>query len=259
MRPMDGIELGARFSLATSRLQYCGPDGADRTLDRAIGEPSARPAARAALERFEALMPYLETIAGAHGLDPFDRRVTEAYWIGNELLDGLGRPEFRTLLETLRRRGLPRSTAERLLAHLPREPLLHHLFHVAFVGVGNVTGHVPTTLANMEACRPGWGRVTEVDPARMLLLAPTLVRDGSRLGWGTERSVLLPRDPGRFPELTVGAPVAFHWGMAALRLTARQHRLLAGYSARALAAANEALPLLGVFDGDPGLPADRPG
>ncbi|EQD60938.1 hypothetical protein B2A_03425, partial [mine drainage metagenome] len=92
---MDGVELGARFSLATSRLQYCGPDGADRTLYRAISEPAARPAARAALARFEALMPYLETIARAHGLDPFDERVTEAYWIGNDLLDGLGRPELR--------------------------------------------------------------------------------------------------------------------------------------------------------------------
>jgi hypothetical protein len=245
---MDGVELGARFSLATSRLRYCGPDGADRLLERAIREPAARPAARAALAQFEALMPYLETIARAHGRDPFDEAVVEAYWIGNDLLDGLGRPEFRTLIDALQRRGLPRSLADRLRTHLPREPLLHHLFHVAFVGVGNVTGHVATTVAHMESCRPAWGTVTRIGSEELELRAAALRRDGPCLAWGPERPVRLPFEAALLPDLRPGATVAYHWGRPALELSEEAAQRLGDYSARALAAANEVLPALGVLE-----------
>ena len=155
----DGIALCARFSLATNRLNYCGPADAGPALSAAIRSGRGSPAARRALEEFEALMPYLEAIGAAHDLDPFAPEVVEAYWIGNDLLERLGRPEFLGLLDRLRARGLPRSLAERLRARAPDRPILNHMFHVAYVGVGNVTGHVPTSLENMEACRVAWGEV----------------------------------------------------------------------------------------------------
>ncbi len=161
---MDGLSLCARFSLATNHLQFCGPADAEPTLFRAITGEADRDVVRAALVRFEALYPYLEAIGQRHGLDPFDERVVEAYWIGNELLDPFGPEEFRRLLAALGRRGLPRSTTERLLAHLPKRPIPHHAFHVAFVGVGEVTGHVETTIANMESCRPAEAVVVAKEP-----------------------------------------------------------------------------------------------
>jgi hypothetical protein len=244
---MDGVQLGARFSIATNRLEYCGPTGADRTLYRAITEGEDLPAARRALAQFEALVPYLETIGRKHGRDPFDRTVVEAYWIGNELLDAFEPRDFAELLELLVRRGLPRRLATRLREHLPRRPIPHHMFHVGFVGVGNVTGHVPTTLANMESCRPAWGEVTGVEGSQLSLQVPPLVLEGGLLRVGPSQAVTVPYDPKVVPGAARGDWVALHWRTPALRLDADQLDRLRRYTDRALAAANEALPALGVF------------
>ncbi len=244
---MNGVQLGARFSIATNRLQYCGPDGADAVLYRAITEGRDLVAARHALSQFEALVPYLETIGQKHRLDPFDRRVVEAYWLGNELLDAFERDDFLELFERLVRRGLPRTLARRLAEHLPAHPIPHHMFHVSFVGVGNVTGHVPTTLANMEACRPAWGTVVHLAAASVSVDAPSLVLEGGRLALGARRTEVLPYDPRVIPDLRVGESVAFHWHTPTVRLEADSRAALQRYTELSLAAANEGLPGLGVF------------
>ena len=243
----DGVALGARFSLATNRLKFCGPADAEPHLYAAITQGTHLAEARRSLERFEALAPYLEAIAGRHGLDPFDARVVEAYWVGNELLDPFERPEFLTLLEALTRRGLPRSVARRLSERLPRHPLPHHLFHVAFVGVGAVTGHVPTTVPNMESCRPAWSTVASVGDGRIQLQGPRLEVQGGVLRLTTGPGRELSYDPRVLPGIRAGDSVAVHWDWPALRLTERQRRNLESYSQRALEAANEALPELGVL------------
>jgi len=244
---MDGVALGARFSIATNRLQYCGPADAEPDLYAAITRGERLREAHRALARFEALVPYLEAIGRKHGLDPFDRRVVEAYWIGNDLLDPFGREEFVALLDGLVRRGLPRSIARRLTELLPERPIPHHLFHVAFVGVGAVTGHVPTTLPNMEACRPSWGTVVGISPEELTVRAPQLATDGPRLRLGPERTLRLPHDPRVVPDVALGRSIAFHWSCPALVLSDRQLADLRRYSERSIEAANQALPELGVL------------
>jgi len=241
---MDGVALCARFSIATNRLQYCGPRDAEPALYRAITEEAELDRAREALRRFEALTPYLEAIAARHSLDPFDQRVVEAYWVGNDLLDAFGPPEFRSLLDALVRRGLPRSTARRLSDHLPERPIPHHAFHVAFVGVGEVTGHVETTLANMEACRPAWARVEGVEGTNLTIRGPALgVADG-RLTLEKERERTLPYDPKVLPGVRTGEKVAIHWNHAALMLSEAQAHALEKYTRLSVESANEALPKL---------------
>lgn len=238
---MDGVQLGARFSLATNRLQYCGPADAEPLLYRAITSDSGHAEAARALSAFEALMPYLELIAAKHGREPLDLEVVEAYWVGNGLLDSFDREDFGRLLEALTRRGLPRSMASRLAERLPSRPLPHHAFHVAFVGVGNVTGHVPTTLANMEACRPAWTEVVRVVDGRLHLSGPTLVLDGASIAWGPPVERELRYDPKVIPDPQPGDAVAVHWGWPALKLTPSQRSALEVYSRRSLEQANEAL------------------
>lgn len=240
----DGAALCARFSLATNRLQYCGPNDAEGPLYRAIVEGTDLDRARDALRRFEALYPYLAAIGERHQLDPFDAQVVEAYWIGNRLLDDFGRERFIALLHTLGRRGLPPRTVDRLVAHLPERPLPHHAFHVAYVGVGEVTGHVPTTLANLEACRPAPARVTRCLPGELEVERRPLVVDGGRLELGPPTRERRPFDPRIVPEPRVGDWVALHWGHPALLLHEAQRAALEEYTRRSIAAANEALPAL---------------
>jgi uncharacterized protein DUF6390 len=240
----DGVALCARFSIATNRLQYCGPRDAEPALYRAITEHTELDRARDALRRFEALNPYLEAIAEKHRLDPFDARVVEAYWVGNDLLDAFDRADFPPLLDRLVRRGLPRSTADRLLKWLPDRAIPHHVFHVAFVGVGEVTGHVETTLANIEACRPAAARVTAVDGRTIRLRGPVLgVADG-RLTLERETERALPFDPAILPGVSAGDPVAIHWSHPALVLSSTQVASLEKYTRWSIDAANEALPKL---------------
>lgn len=248
---MDGVALCARFSIATNRLRFCGPADAEPTLYRAITEGRELEQARQALARFEALHPYLEAIASKHGLDPFDERVVEAYWIGNELLDAFDRADFAALLRALARRGLPRATADRLEAHLPREPLPHHAFHVSFVGVGEVTGHVPTTLANIEACRPALAEVLRVDDDWLEVDRPSLTVADGRLVFGPGAVHRVRFDARILPTVRAGDPVALHWGHPALVLSPGRATALRSYTERSLAAANEALPALRALEPSP--------
>ncbi len=245
---MDGVALGARFSLATNRLSFCGPADAEPRLYRAITEGTGLAEARRSLERFEALLPYLEAIGRFHGLDTFDRRVVEAYWVGNELLDPFGPKEFARLLEALVERGLPRSVSRRLTERLPSRPIPFHAFHVAFVGVGSVTGHVPTTLPNMEACRPSWARVERRGDSSLTVSSPSLIATGGgRIGLGPETTAERPYDPRVLPAIAEGDWVAVHWGWPALQLEGPQRASLERYTREAIDAANEALPALGVL------------
>ena len=244
---MDGVALGARFSLATNRLQYCGPADAEPLLYRAITGSGDRSAAGSALLRFEALAPYLEAIAEKHGLRPLDREVVEAYWLGSPLLDAFERNDFVRLLDALRRRGLPRSVASELAAHLPDRPIPHHAFHVAYVGVGAVTGHVATTLANMELCRPANARVVAIAGGSITVEKPSLVLVGDALSLAGGARETYAFDPAVLPELAIGDRIALHWRWPALRLEAAQAEALDRYTALALAAASEARPGLGPF------------
>jgi hypothetical protein len=241
---MDGVALCARFSIATNRLQYCGPRDAEPALYRAITENAGLDQARDALRRFEALNPYLEAIAAKHHLDPFDREVVEAYWIGNDLLEAFDREDFRRLLDALVRRGLPRSAAARLARLLPERPIPHHAFHVAFVGVGEVTGHVETTIANMEACRPAVARVTGLEGTSVRVRAPILGIVDGRLALTEEVERTLPYDPAILPGLAKRDLVAVHWNHPALPLSPVEASTLSKFTQRSLDAANEALPRL---------------
>jgi Family of unknown function (DUF6390) len=244
---MNGVQLGARFSIATNRLQYCGPSDAEPRLYEAIVAGTGIADARRSLERFEALLPYLQAIGRRHGLDPFDDRVVEAYWVGNELLDAFGPSEFEGILIALTERGLPRSVARRLKERMPAHPIPFHAFHVGFVGVGAVTGHVPTTLPNIEACRPAWARVEEVRPDRLRVRKSSVQSDHGRLRFGPEASSEVAYDPRVLPGVRAGDWVALHWGWPALLLSRAQRVAIEEYTARAFDSANEALPALGVL------------
>ncbi len=238
---MQGVQLAARFSIATNRLKYCGPAEAEPALYRTIVEGKDLEASRKALAKFEALEPYLRAIAEKHGLDVLDHDVVEAYWIGNELLDDFTRDDFRVLLDHLSQRGLPRFMTDRLAEHLPGRPIPHHVFHVSFVGVGMVTGHVETTLPNMESCRPAWAKVLKKTKESLVVERPRLIAEKSRLVLGPIVQETVSYDPRILSGVRRGDHVVLHWSWPAMVLDAGQLKRLKEYTARSLESANEAL------------------
>lgn len=244
---VSGVPLCARFSIATNRLNYCGPADADRVLGRAIRTGEDLAAAATLLRQFEALEPYLAAIAAKHGREPFDREVVEAYWIGNRLLDAFTREDFRGILRVLRTRGLPGPVAARISAHLPERPIPHHTFHVTFVGVGAVSGKVATTLEAMERCRPSLARVVRMGPDALEVETNSLRVGDRRLSLGPPERSTLPFDPSFLPDVAEGRWVACHWRWPAVVLELDQVARLETYTARSLEAASEGLAFLGVL------------
>src|SRR6185369_12514579 len=99
--PLAGSLRFIRYAFMPNRLRYCGGDD-NRTLFEYGIENAIDGGLDPLLRRFTGALPYLQLIARASGLaDPFDPRVVEAYWIGNQLLDNV---EVRQLYEDLRER-----------------------------------------------------------------------------------------------------------------------------------------------------------
>src|SRR5205814_10474317 len=133
------------------------------------------------LRRFTGALPYLQLIARANGIaDPFDARVVEAYWLGNELLDGV---EVRQLYDSLLERfgkQLQGRTRDLVLGKAPAGAQPHHSFHV--LDVHSRVGELDKTLHTLESCRVSWARVIDVDGSELVVDRPRLVIRGGKLG-----------------------------------------------------------------------------
>ena len=94
----DGRLLFAHYALMPNRLGYCGGND-DQALFDYCTEGVADPGLESLLKQFQAAFPYLTFIANINGLaNPFDPRVVEAYWVGNELLEGIHMGDFYRFL-----------------------------------------------------------------------------------------------------------------------------------------------------------------
>jgi Family of unknown function (DUF6390) len=231
-----GPALFSRYAFPPNVLGYCGPDGEDwiDTMS-AVGSPRAL---MRVLRMFEGAYPYLELIGGCHGLDPLDRNVVEAYWIGNELLDGVDRMTWgNSLDERFRARTAVWSPLETSIA--PGRP--NHAFHVfcVYPWVGLLrTGHTDQALTVLDRCRIRWGSVVEVTPGSLAVRSCPLTWDGRLLAlgdpiveevvWGAGRATLRPGDV-----------VSMHWDYACDRLTPSQLGRLRSETTRHLAIVND--------------------
>jgi hypothetical protein len=233
----------ARFAYPPNALGLCGPDAPRELLERADAAAADGGLRELALQ-FEGAWPYLELIAHAHGIaDPLDLHVVEAYWIGNDLLDGI--PPGAIGEDLVARfgpaAGRERRRIEELASAAPRP---HHDFHVLCVypWVGLLrSAAAGSALHVLDRCRIRWGRVTGVDGATASVRSRELVWDGDRLALGAlrEEVVRIAEDGYALDRrIQVGDTVALHWDWACARLTDRQERALRSETARQLAFAN---------------------
>lgn len=233
---MEGPQLFLRYAYRPNLLGYCGGDdhralleyGLDGRTDQGLIE----------LERqFEGAYPYLQLIARANNIaDPFDRRVVEAYWIGNHLLERVDMGElYRSLEERFRRRTAPQEWRW-LAAKAPAGARPHHSFHVfdVFPRTGLMrSGAVDHLVETMDRCRIRPGRVMAVaGPELMVRVRPLVLRAG-KLALGEPRVETVSRwlDGRGFVDSTgEGDWVSIHWGWACDVLTPRQRADLERYT-----------------------------
>ncbi len=229
----SGVSLCSRYSRVPNSLGYCGPQNISNDfLKCIIGNDCS--SAESALKKFEGLYPYLRFIAGKHGKDPFDPDVVEAYWLGNDLIEGFSRKEFSGHLDSLVKCGLPKSISENLKMILPETPMPMHLFNVIFVGVGNISGSVRPILENMDKCRVSWGKVIKVNAGSLSVKYMPLVREGNHFVLGKEAEKQVKYEKLLLPKLNKGDVVSIHWEEACEALSGERTEQLQHYTEKVL-------------------------
>jgi hypothetical protein len=182
--------------------------------------------------QFEGAWPYLELIAGCNGVaDPLDRRVVEAYWVGNELTRRVPPSMLAASLdERFSRRAGERSAA--LFAAAWNGGVCQHNFHVfaIYPWLGLLrAGRTGAPLQILDRCRVRWGRVEEVRDDLVTVTSRILDLAGDQLTLANERTEVVRRSVegvGFVGELAPGDVVALHWDWICDRLNARTVRSL---------------------------------
>jgi hypothetical protein len=243
-RPTSGPILFARYAYPPNERGFCGPDDYRALFDYAAANVVDRGLVQLA-RSFTGPWPYLKLIAGAAGItDPFDARVVEAYWVGNDLLDRVDMADFGNgMIDRFRRVAGP--SWSHLAEGIPAGAVAHHSFHVfgvyPWVGLlGRERGGDPLHI--LDRCRIRWGQVRHVAGDQAVVAFRPLTWDGLRLGLGDvceERVQRAVAGVGLVDELQPGDWVSLHWGWICDRLTARQLRNLQAYTLRQLAITND--------------------
>ncbi len=240
--PTSGLLLFIRYAFMPNHLGYCGGNDAELLFEHATdgrGDNRLAPL----LAKFTGALPYLRTIAAGNGIaDPFDDRVVEAYWLGNDLLSRVEAADLNRTLEERFGAQLTPTLRDQLMRKAPQGAKPYHFFHVV-----DVYRHLESDevgMAAMESCRVSWGQVTAVDGAALVvrrrplvLRAQQLVLDDPRL----ERVQRRVFDRGFVDDVAVGQWVSIHWGWACEILDDRRRGDLERWTSHHLRLANQTI------------------
>ncbi|MFC1726982.1 DUF6390 family protein [Patescibacteria group bacterium] len=235
---MSGLKLAAIYGFPPFKLGFCGPEG-EESLDSLIGfikgEKVLAEKSRKILSRFVAAYPYYRLIANSNRIkNPFDKKVVEAYWLGNQLLDNIPPSALKKMiLNDFYQPGLPdRIQLKKTVATIPAAAKAHHSFHVLFIG--SVTGKVEFTDKVRDICRIGWGRVNKIKNQsagwRIKIKNRPLKQQNDRYYLAEETKKEINWDRDFVPQVKIGDIVSFHWGQACQVLNKKEVENLEKYT-----------------------------
>lgn len=215
-----GPELFGRYAFPPNALGYCGP--ADSELTKGIATIDVSRELARVVQQFDGAWPYLELIGGCTGLDPLDRRVVEAYWIGNDLLDGLDALTWGNSVDD-RFRARAGGNWESVESGIG-DGVPNHAFHVfcVYPWVGLLrSGHADHALNVLDRCRIRWGTVESVAGSRTSVRSRPLTWDGEILGLGEPVVEVVSDIVGR-QQHNPGSVVSLHWDYICDAIDGRQ-------------------------------------
>ena len=243
---MDGILRCSRYAFGPNRLHYCGPDK-NSEIKAYINEGAKDAGLEHLISKFQTLYPYLKYIARTNNIkDPFDGRVVEAYWLGNNMLEKIDQKSFyRHLLEDHKIKHKMGGKSFTIVEDkIGKGAVPHHSFHV--FNVWKRTGHDDRehTLESMDECRVSWGKVIEIDGPFVTVSTEPLLYTDKKLFIGTPiKRKLVRRLEAEYDieQITVGNFVSIHWGVICEVITEEQVLNLKKYTLRNLTLANQTL------------------
>jgi hypothetical protein len=218
------VLVAARFGFPPNRLELCGP-GESRAILDYLAEGTSDRGLEHVLKQFAGAYPYLSFIAASNHIeDPFDPRVVEAYWVGNELLDHVRMADFYRHVEERFQRRAPRRLFEAVLGQIPEGARPHHNFHVFAIPIRTGRVEIARTLQTLDECRISWGTVvgTGADELAVQRRPLTMHDDDLTLGPEELRTVRWRFSGKTLCQARAGDFVAIHWGCVCDRLTPSQ-------------------------------------
>lgn len=243
--PVSGPVLFARYAFPPNSHGYCGPNDHQSFFEHGVtGEDEH--GLRALSQQFAGAWPYLQLIAAELGLDdPLDRRVVDAYWVGNSRLNQVStRAIGNSMEERFRHRAGPGFSA--LTESVVAGGVPHHSFVVfciypwtGLLSDGRKAAHALTVL---DQCRIRWGKVLAVQGDQVVVESTQLVWDGRTLAFGDLMTETVQRSvdgTSLMDDLTEGDWVSMHWEWVCDVLSYRQVRYLRDFTARHLRIVNE--------------------
>ena len=244
---LEGVLQCSKYAFGPNRLHYCGPD-ANREIFSYIEEGAADPHLEVLLKNFRTMYPYITHIAHTNGIaDPFDTRVVEAYWIGNELLEKAGGGELYKHLQEDQKlpRKVSRPAFSRISDIIRKGAFPHHSFHVFSITMR--TGHLRElhTLESMDACRISWGKVIMADGPFLTVETEPLVTENDKLALGKPVQKRIARAlecESDIEQVKPGDIVTIHWEVPCEIITEKQARTLQRYTLKHIDLANR-IPL----------------
>ena len=248
----QGLLLCAKYSVAPNFFGYCGPDENSSLVDH-LKEKVGDKEVQSILSEFETLYINLTLIAKENKIvDIFDKRVVEAYWVGNVLLKNVSSRDYAQLLDE--KFNLEKKLGSKNLSKLSHKIQTHtiyphHSFHV--FNIFKRTGHDPSfhTLDTMDECRISFGQIKgQNSPLRQgyegqaklqneIVEVKPLIVTNNKLQFGRpiERSIKTEYKGKTFlKNLKVGDWVSFHWGHVCDILTQSQAKNLEFYTQKAI-------------------------
>jgi hypothetical protein len=240
---ISGPKLFARYAYPPNELGYCGPNDSGALIESATRAGGTSLLCQLATQ-FEGAWPYLELIAGCNGIaNPLNRRVVEAYWVGNNLTRRVPAMSLAVSLDERFARRTARNF-EPLVSAAFTGGVVQHSFHVfaVYPWLGMLrAGNEGAPLEILDRCRIRWGRVVELHEDFVTVSSRPLRFEGCRLSLGDEQLEVVRRSRdgiGFVEDLTPGDAVSLHWDWVCDRLSDIALRWLQGCTRTNLDAVN---------------------
>lgn len=244
-RTTEGILRCSKYAFGPNRFMYCGPD-ANKEIGEYMRDGFIDGGFIGLMKSFEVMYPYLEHIAQVNKMaDPFDERVVDAYWLGNQLLDQIDKPSlhryFTDVIRLKARMSLPNYRLLETRIGLGIQPC--HNYHV--LNVPKKMGHqeMESTVEFKDSCRISWGTVTSVAGAKITLRRARLVQVGDMLMLGPEEEKTVIRPLAADYDIDMlkpGDTITMHWDSPCEVVSPEQLARLKRYTEKSIAIANRA-------------------
>lgn len=227
---MDNFLKAIRYSCKPHELGFCGPqevNSKDILKKYLLGKKCSNKLIKKMLDEFIGAVSYYREIARLNNIkDYFDKRVIEAYWLGNGLLDNVKTDDLKNIILTdfVKPDLLTKEKALKIVDKIPSGVVAHHTFHVFFVG--SITGRVEITTKLKDVCKVSWGKVVEIFEKDRKIEVETEQLFSKQF----KVKIKIDWDKEFLPQLKKDDLVSFHWERVVEKITKKEYNNLIKYT-----------------------------